>query len=296
MQKPSFHMRWFWLTLLIIAQTLLAADTVNGYGLLWRIETPQGQVSYLYGTMHVADPEVVRLPTPVEAAFIDATQFLMEVVLDAHAANYLLQQMTYADPDQSLQKSVSRRLYRRLQKAMKPYGFSEAQLDRLRPWAVLLLLGTPPQSEGGEVLDQLLYQRSQGRQIPTHGLESIEEQVAVFAEGYSDAEMETLLWLALADLPKQEQSLAEMKRLYLARDLAGMLALDDVPAKARERVVHAKFLDRLLRQRNHRMAERMLPFVTQGGVFIAIGALHLPGEEGVIELMRRQGLRVERVY
>ena len=45
--------------------------------------------------------------------------------------------------------------------------------------------------------------------------------------------------------------------------------------------------------RNRTMAERAMPFIDAGGAFIAVGALHLPGEEGLIELLRKKGYRVE---
>jgi uncharacterized protein YbaP (TraB family) len=295
--NPLRLIRLFSFLLLLGSGSLLAGDVVNGYGLLWKIETPRGQVSYLFGTMHVADPEVVKLPLPVEQAFADSTLFVMEMIPDGEAASYLFEQMMYADPTQSLQQVLPRRLYRKVVKAMKPYGFTREQVDRFKPWAILLLLSVPPQEGGGDVLDESLRYKAKARKIPTHGLETIQEQIAVFAEGFTEQEMEVLLWTTVKQGHRQEQQLEEMKRLYLNRDLAGLVALSEDDGRQNEnQAVFEKLGHRLLTERNYRMAERMPVYLKQGGAFIAVGALHLPGEEGLIELLRKQGYKVERAY
>jgi uncharacterized protein len=52
----------------------------------------------------------------------------------------------------------------------------------------------------------------------------------------------------------------------------------------------------LLDQRNHRMVTRLHTLLQQGKLFIAIGALHLPGENGVLHLLEQQGYKVTPVY
>jgi hypothetical protein len=53
--------------------------------------------------------------------------------------------------------------------------------------------------------------------------------------------------------------------------------------------------EELLRKRNHRMAERAVAHLDRGNAFIAVGALHLPGKEGVVELLRQRGYKVTPV-
>ena len=57
-----------------------------------------------------------------------------------------------------------------------------------------------------------------------------------------------------------------------------------------------KLMHQLIDQRNARMVTRMEPFLKRGQAFIAIGALHLPGEVGVLNLLAKQGYRVSVVY
>ena len=69
----------------------------------------------------------------------------------------------------------------------------------------------------------------------------------------------------------------------------------EAEAEAEAERIAGAFWERLVARRNRRMVERMLPGLRQGGVFVAVGALHLPGEEGLVALLRQEGFTVERV-
>jgi uncharacterized protein YbaP (TraB family) len=58
---------------------------------------------------------------------------------------------------------------------------------------------------------------------------------------------------------------------------------------------YAAFEKRIITDRNHVMAERASTYLAKGGAFMAVGALHLPGEEGLVELLRKQGFTVTSV-
>jgi uncharacterized protein YbaP (TraB family) len=67
-------------------------------------------------------------------------------------------------------------------------------------------------------------------------------------------------------------------------------------ATGEQAALMATFIDRLLDRRNARMVERMTQHLARGGAFVAVGALHLPGEGGILGLLEAQGYRVTRVY
>jgi len=87
-----------------------------------------------------------------------------------------------------------------------------------------------------------------------------------------------------------------LMRLYLKRDLTGLKAYSDSHmAKGGQKL--AKVLDKsLVVDRNHRMVKRMQPRLQEGNAFIAVGALHLPGEKGILRLLENRGYRVKAVY
>ena len=80
--------------------------------------------------------------------------------------------------------------------------------------------------------------------------------------------------------------------------IAGLVALSHEfdAATPQEQKSAEAFLRRLIDDRNVHMIERMLPRLKQGAAFIAIGALHLPGEKGILQLLTERGYTVSVVY
>jgi uncharacterized protein YbaP (TraB family) len=83
-------------------------------------------------------------------------------------------------------------------------------------------------------------------------------------------------------------------RLYLEGDLAGMMALNAQPHE--DEALFEAFMERTLYGRNRRWIGRLAPYLGQGRAFIAVGALHLPGDQGLLRLLEVQGYRVTAVH
>ncbi len=283
------------LTALAGAVTALAGDTFER-GLLWKIQRPGSEPSFLYGTMHSEDPAVVRLPGAVRRVFERSRGLTLEVVLDP--ASLLVMTSAFMLSDGStLEDHIGKPLYRDAVKAMADYGMPEVMVSGMKPWAVAVTLMTPP-GKTGMVLDLALYEEALAAGKPVDGLETPMEQLAVF-DGLPPADQRLLLKDALAHLNGMRHMLDQLKTAYLARDLrrlvrisdASMDSLHDADADSARR-----FNEKLVVERNHRMAQRMQPRLTKGRQFIAVGALHLPGEEGLLRLLSKQGYRVTVVY
>jgi uncharacterized protein YbaP (TraB family) len=74
------------------------------------------------------------------------------------------------------------------------------------------------------------------------------------------------------------------------------MALGDDYLASTDTALARRFHAALIDTRNARMAERMLPMIGQGGHFIAVGALHLPGPGGVLDRLAAEGCDIERLY
>ena len=263
-------------------------------GLLWKIEKPSQPASYLFATMHVSDPRVVNLPPPVEQAFTDSTQFVMEMLLTFQAvglvsrASFFSDGRTLADV---MQTENYRRLLDLLQKRMQ---LDESVVRHMKPWAVFSLLMMPVESDGSAALDMQLYRRAIQAQKPVAGLETAQEQVDVFDQ-MSVADQLWLLNQAVSEIEQTDAVFPDMLAAYLQGDLAALLSMQQQMMSA-ESEIDDRLLQRLLSHRNQRMAQRMQPYLQQGEAFIAIGALHLPGQGGVLQLLEQQGYAVSPVY
>ena len=263
-------------------------------GLLWKIGT-DSRPSYVFGTIHSADSRVVRLPPEVQAAFDQSAHFCMELVLDARASSVLARRMVLAQ-GQSLREVLGGPLFDATVPVMAQRGVPEPALLRLKPWAVVMMLSSPRQKTG-QVLDLSLYEiaRQQGKSIC--GLETVEEQVAVFDTAPVEEQV-ILLRDSVTRYAEQSALLPRLIERYLARDLAGLVSLsqESGPTDAAVKGVVDGFMQRLLAQRNPRLLERMDASIRGGGAFIAVGALHLPGERGLLRLLHQHGYTLEAVY
>jgi len=152
-----------------------------------------------------------------------------------------------------------------------------------------------PRQVSGLPLDLYLQQYAAGLGKPLHGLESIEEQVALFEE-LSNTEQLQLLRSTLQQLPEMPALIEALTVAYLDRDLAAMQALTDAQLAIGDVQFNRRFIKRLIDDRNVKMLQRMQARRREGGAFIAVGAMHLPGKRGLLNLLRGQGYELRVVY
>lgn len=263
------------------------------HGLLFEVGGQAATPCYVFGTIHSEDPRVLILPPEVQSAFDQADVFVMEAIPDAQAIIRSMIAMVYTDGT-TLEGVLGPRLYRRTLEALPDLGLSEAAVRDFKPWAVVTLLSVP-RAKTGEFLDMRLYKAADAAGKAVVGLESIEEQLAVF-EGLSESDQISLLRETLAvydDLPRYFERLLT---LYVDRDLAGLMRASDEYLRGGDPQLAKRFKTVALDVRNIRMARRMAPYLHAGGCFIAVGALHLPGSDGVLERLQNDGFQMRKVY
>jgi uncharacterized protein YbaP (TraB family) len=117
-------------------------------------------------------------------------------------------------------------------------------------------------------------------------------------DGMAEADQVALLRYAVENRQQVARTTGELVKAWLARDLAAMwrISREGVDASAETRRLNEVFLQRVLVARNGRMAERMDARMKEGGAFVAIGALHLYGADGVLARLQKRGWKVSRVY
>jgi len=283
---------------LALPQPVARAETLlHGHGLLWKIEGGGAAPSYLFGTIHLSDTRVTTLPGPVADA-IDATRSLsIEVLLNAGAKVRAMGRMMIIEGPK-LDEILGAALFDRVVDAAAPYGLNRNVVKHMQPWALWLLLGLPPdevKATSGLPLDEALQVDAMRRGKPVYGLETIDEQLDSVA-GFTEHEHIVLLASAVDDRPKVEAMIEQITRLYLARDIASIYDLMTAQSWNIERAVIDSVMERLIDFRNLRMTERMIARLDEGAAFVAVGAMHLPGERGMLRLLEQRGYTVSRVY
>ena len=267
------------------------AETIQG-GFLWRVSKDGVKDSYLLGTIHSSDSRVVQLKPPVQKALDGADRFVMEMEMDASALLTLGSGMMLTD-GKDLEAILGPSLFKRAAAAMTAYGYPEMSVRMLKPWVVMAMLSMPKPT-ASPILDLVLHQKATAAGKPTAGLETAAEQLAVFETLSMDDQIK-LLEMTLEQLPTLPRLMDQLTAAYVADDLQQIAALASEYSQRGDIDALKQFSLRLNDDRNIRMAQRMTPYLQQGNSFIAVGALHLAGPAGLIQLLRNQGYHVASV-
>jgi uncharacterized protein YbaP (TraB family) len=281
------------LLLAFLHSSPVPAEAGGQRGLLWEIGRPGVPASYLFGTIHSEDPAVLALPAAVQQAFDAAHRVVLEVQLDMDAMLYSSQVMLL-DEGRLLSEITGKALFEQTSRAIRTRGIPEVVLERMKPWAAAVTLSMPA-PETGEVLDMRLYQRALQAGKPVFGLESIREQLAVF-DDMPESEQHVLLRDAVENFPEIDAMHRELLAAWKQRDLDTLLAINAAAMQAGDQELAAEFEDRLITRRNRLMAERLQPYLQEGDAFVAVGALHLPGETGLLNLLEQRGYTIRMIY
>lgn len=274
---------------LVVEPAVKASSQRYSRGLLWSATTPGGQRSVILGTMHVADARVLAIADVARKELERSTLFVMEVVLDASAVDTLQSAMFYSD-GRKLRDLLGADLFERTAARMSRYGVSADAADAMKPWAAFTTLSMPAGLDGAP-LDLMLMSEARAAGKTVKGLETVNDQIAVF-ESLSEHDQTEMLLEIACHYDVFQGEIEQMIERYAARDLEGLFDLSLKRIDKRREV----FLDALLWQRNDRMVERLLPILDAGAAFIAVGALHLAGNRGILERLEQLGYRVEALY
>lgn len=293
------------LTLLAVAGSLaltrpsIAETLPYGEGLLWRIETAGSAPSYLFGTIHLTDPRVTKLPPAVVKALDEANSLTLELIMNAETQSELAA-ATRLTGDRTLNDILGEELYAQLLDATRSYGMFDGALRGLKPWVAMAILSVPPEelmraALGHLTVDATLQQMASERGIPVHALETVAEQVEVLG-GMPEADTIEMLRQAVEYQPEMHALIERMITRYLAVDLTGLQEILVEQSTGDDQEIFDRFMERVMDRRNLLMADRMAGVLGDGGAFVAVGALHLPGESGVLNLLAQRGHRLIRVY
>lgn len=259
-------------------------------GLLWKIEKPGIAASYVFGTIHLEDTRVTTVPDIVKKTLSQSRSFTMEILPSPQDDQVAAMTMVFTD-GRNLKQILGDDLFNAVIKAGEKNGLNRETLAMMKPWAVMMLLSIPP-PETGIFLDKKLLDMARGKSL--HALETMEEQLSIFNNA-SMADQIHMLRETIDEYEAFPQEIEDMIRAYLARDLKTLLAISKDKIKPGDRIVE-KFMTRLFEDRNHKMTERMQARLKEGNAFIAFGALHLVGEEGVLQLLENKGYKISLVY
>jgi len=282
-----------------------AAETLNGKGTLWKIEKDGLAPSWLFGTIHMTDPRVTSLTATAQKAYDDAKTVVIETtdILDqAKMMGELAKEpdlMMFTDGS-TLTSMLSKDDAAALDAGLQQRGIPLSSVSRMKPWMLIAMVALPAcemarKAAGAKVLDDKLATDAKAAGKELVGLETANEQLRAMASLPIDFHVRGLIdTLKLGD--KVDDVVETMIELYEREDVGMFWPLFEATLGEGAGLGegYVEFEKVMVVKRNKVMADRSEPILAKGGAFIAVGALHLPGPEGVIEHLRSKGFTVTR--
>ena len=275
------------------------------HGLFWSIAKDGEPIGHVFGTLHTNDTRVTKLPKEVDAELQQAYSFCMETFPGVRYFNphwgfrSIVSDMMLPD-NGFLIDLVGEEAYGRIKTHLLKSGLKEERIRHLKPWAAMHTLSglyrdkeDRAQKGEGEILDHVLYETAAEHVVDLYQLETLEELMAAYYAFPMDAQV-ALLKDKVGAVDRLRKTADAMVEAYLDENMSAMLELSTVfiSPDSRKLGYDQVYLKHVLFIRNVVMAHYMLAPLRRKGVFIAIGALHLYGEQGVLKLLEDYGYEV----
>jgi uncharacterized protein YbaP (TraB family) len=255
------------------------------------------QTSYVFGTFHTSAQNIINKIAYVKPYITGSKQAWFEIDLAEQNAELAQKLMLLPPEAKGLKEIVGSKYFTQMVarfQAKNPI-IVDAMLDRYKPWAAAVALQVLEIDLSGVVMDDYLQRYASGHEVQVKPLENAAEQLKIF-DDLSEAEQVILLKDAIDNYDEMAKISKELTKQYLAGNLQEVVALGEKSMKMSDAKVYEKLEDKLLHQRNNEMAEKLIKALQKDNIFIAVGALHLGGETGLLTQFEKAGYGVYGVY
>jgi uncharacterized protein YbaP (TraB family) len=267
--------------------------------LLWKVSDADNSV-YLLGSFHALRPTDYPLAPAVDAALADAERVAFELSPAEMESPELATMMMAAaalPEGKDLRTTVGPATWAKLEAYAKLRGLPLEGFARTEPWFVALVVSVGEMQriglDPGQGLDRQLAAQAAKADKPAGGLESAAEQIAAL-DSMSTAEQQQMIDEALVGVEGFKAEMDELHGLWRRGDAAGLHARMGKDLRDRYPLLYK----RINVDRNRAWlpkVQAMLDAEAEDDALVVVGSLHLLGDDGLVEMLRKQGYAVERV-
>jgi uncharacterized protein len=300
MRHSSRFKRAGWLVLLLLLRTADIAPQdgrrTAAKSCLWKVVS-KGSTVYLLGSVHLLKPGAYPLSQPIEEAFRDSAKLVLEVSLDAlnsPDAQQMVLAKALLPEGKTLNEMLSPATYEAVRQKVEGLGLDIAALKRMKPWFLSLSLVVMKMQQLGydaqHGVDRHFFERARKEKKPVLGLETADFQIDLLDSLPAKTQEESLLQ-TLKELDQLEKEFEQVLRAWGAGDEK---QLDRLLLKSFNEYpdVYAK----LISERNQNWLPKIERHFQDGNTtLVIVGAAHLIGRDGVVELLKKKGYLVEQL-
>mgnify|MGYP000043811418 FL=1 len=270
-------------------QSIAQRDKTNT--LLWEISgNGLQQPSYLFGTIHMICKEDFLISEIVKQKFNSSKQVYLELDMDDPQLQVTMMQQMQLPDKETLKNKLGESDFKKLDSFLqKEMNMNLVMFDKFKPMMVMSILAQRLlPCAGMESYDMNFAKMATEQKKELLGLEKVEDQLGVFDAIPDSLEIRSIMNM-VNDFESHKKEFSRMSSIYKTQDLD---ALYQLMAESPEMMGSQELL---LDRRNRNWIPVMESAMKNSSTFFAVGAGHLGGSQGVLELLRKQGYMVKGI-
>ena len=273
------------LILVILLLNIISIAHANERGLFWKLKAPNGSTHYLFGTIHTDDNRIIKFLPVVKKSISASDLLVVEIKPDNHSQNLLMK-------DHSLKSDLTDDELKQIKKLSEFHVMYFENVIRMKPWLLAIIFDSPkPHTEFNQ--DYLLMAMAEDLDKEVLGIESSQEHFATMDSLSLD---EQLIMLRAVLKKTDKERLSDYNSLmkdYLSADLDQIRKTDErLTGKLLPEALWAKIKIQLMDERNKKMILRIKELSKDKQLFIAVGASHLAGQDGLLNQLKQSGFKI----
>jgi len=264
---------------------------------LWKIQSKMNTV-YVLGSLHFFKKEIDPLNQKIENAFGQSQILVVEAdINDIKKVDIQkLMERAFYPANDMLEKHVSPEIHEWVKKETSGLGIPVELINKQRPWFLAMTLEALESLKLGfdpnYGIDKYFLSKAEGKKRILE-LESLDYQLNLLSS-FSDKDQELLLLYTLRDLRILEQELEQLTKAWTSGDTKSMESILTRSVSGDKRL--ASIFEKVVYERNGKMALKIEDFLrTRETYFVIVGAGHLVGDRGIIEILKGKGYLVEQL-
>ena len=276
------------LILVILLLNIVSIAYASDRGLFWKLRAPNGSTHYLFGTMHTDDNRIIKF-LPIVKKSVNASDILLvEITPDGHSQNLFMK-------NHSLVSDINEKELNQIKKLAEFHVMYFDNVMRMKPWLLAIIFDSPkPHTEFNQ--DYLLMAMAADLDKEVLGIESSQEHFATM----DSLSLDEQLMMLRAVLKKTEnEKLSDYNLLmkqYISGDVEQIRKTDErLTGKLLPEVLWAKIKVQLMNERNKKMVIKIKELSKDKQLFIAVGASHLAGQDGLLNQLIDSGFKMSPI-
>lgn len=304
MHETKIYKKVYGLLLLCIIQASMLSyaypqNSPSNYqkGFLWKVQSKSSEV-YILGSIHALKKDIYPLPEKIEGAFNRSDALVVEANINEMSPEKMmtmLESALYAGDD-TLEKHISKETYELTKAELSESRIPIELFQKSKPWFIASMITALELNKIGfnpeYGIDVHFLKEAEGRKRILE-LESIGFQIDLF-NSFSNTDQEMFLLYTLKDLSILKQEVGVLMKAWSAGDIKTLesILLKGLQEDSRLLPIYEK----LIYERNRNMTSKIEVFLKTGErYFVVIGAGHLVGKGGILELLKERGYFVEQL-